>query len=122
MERGDVKMIRRSNEMREERIHELKGGRGTLTLFHILEKDELSGKGRLCAREIIAPGNSVGFHKHEGDFELYYVLEGKGLLNDNGFETTIRRGDVVRTGHGESHSIENVGDKDLELITIILFE
>jgi hypothetical protein len=29
---------------------------------------------------------------------------------------------VVRTGHSESHSIENVGDKDLELITVILFE
>jgi mannose-6-phosphate isomerase-like protein (cupin superfamily) len=115
-------MIRRSNEMREEHIHELKGGRGTLKLFHMLEKDELSGKGRLCAREIIAPGNSVGFHRHEGDFELYYILEGEGLINDNGFETTIRKGDVVHTGHGESHSIENVGDKDLELITIILFE
>jgi mannose-6-phosphate isomerase-like protein (cupin superfamily) len=29
---------------------------------------------------------------------------------------------VVRTGNGEAHSIENVGDKDLELIAIILFE
>jgi mannose-6-phosphate isomerase-like protein (cupin superfamily) len=122
MERGDARMIRRSNEMREERIHKLKGGRGTLKLFHILEKDELSEKGRLCAREIIAPGNSVGFHKHEGDFELYYVLKGEGLVNDNGFETRIKKGDVVRTGHGQSHSIANVGDKDLELITIILFE
>jgi len=122
MERGDAKMIRRSSEMREESIHELKGGRGTLKLFHILEKDELSGKGRLCTREIIPPGNSVGFHKHEADFELYYVLEGEGLVNDNGFETTIRKGDAVRTGHGESHAIKNVGDRDLELITLILFE
>ena len=115
-------MIRRSKEMRQESVPELKGGRGTLRLFHILEKDELSGKGRLCSREIIPPGNSVGFHKHEGDFELYYVLEGEGLLNDDGLETTVRKGDVVRTGHGESHSIENVGDKDLELMAIILFE
>ena len=115
-------MIRRSTEMREERIHELKEGKGTIKVFHMLEKDELSGKGRLCAREIIAPGNSVGFHKHEGDFELYYVLEGEGLVNDNGLEITIRKGDAVRTGHGESHAIKNVGDKNLELITIILFE
>ena len=122
MERGNVKMIRRSSEMREELVHELKGGKGTLKLFHILEKDELSGKGRLCTREIIPPGNSVGYHKHEGDFELYYVLEGEGLVNDNGFETTIRKGDMVRTGHGESHAIKNVGDRDLDLITLILFE
>ncbi|HYA14329.1 MAG TPA: cupin domain-containing protein [Syntrophales bacterium] len=115
-------MIRRSDEMREEHINELKKGKGVVRLFHLLEKEELSGRGRLCAREIIEPGNSVGYHSHEGDFELYYVLEGEGILNDNGFETTVRKGDVVRTGNGESHSVKNIGDKNLELITIILFE
>ncbi|MGC9977151.1 MAG: cupin domain-containing protein [Syntrophales bacterium] len=64
----------------------------------------------------------MDFHKHEGDFELYYGLEGEGLLNDNGLETTAGKGNVVRTGHGESHSIKSFGDKDLELIAIILFE
>lgn len=115
-------MIRRRNEMREEHIHGLKEGTGTVALFHLLEKEELSGKGRLCAREIIEPGNSVGYHRHEGDFELYYVLEGEGIVNDNGFETSVRKGDVVRTGNGEFHSIKNIGDKDLELIALILFE
>jgi mannose-6-phosphate isomerase-like protein (cupin superfamily) len=115
-------MIRRRNDMREEHVRGLKEGKGTIKLFHILEKDELSGKGRLCAREIIEPGNSVGYHRHEGDFELYYVLEGEGSVNDNGFETTVKKGDVLRTGSGEFHSIKNVGEKNLELITIILFE
>ncbi len=115
-------MIRRSNEMREERIHGLKEGKGAIKLFHLLEKEELSGKGRLCAREVIEPGNSIGYHQHEGDFELYYVLEGEGIVNDNGVETTVRKGDVVRTDHGEFHSIQNVGDKNLELIAIILFQ
>jgi mannose-6-phosphate isomerase-like protein (cupin superfamily) len=78
--------------------------------------------GRPCAREFIEPGPSVGYHKHEGYFELYYVLEGEGLVHDNGFETTIRKGDVVRTGNGEFHSIKNAGDTNLELIAIILYE
>jgi hypothetical protein len=43
-------MIRRSNETREERIHGLKEGKGAIKLFHLLEKEELSGKGRLCAK------------------------------------------------------------------------
>jgi mannose-6-phosphate isomerase-like protein (cupin superfamily) len=115
-------MIRRKNEMREEQMHEMKGGKGHVRLFHLLEKDELSGKGRLCVREVIAPGYSIGYHKHEGDFELYYILEGEGIINDNGLRVTVRKGDVVRTGNGEAHSIENIGDKDLELIAIILFE
>ncbi len=115
-------MIRRSNEIREEHILEMKEGRGYVKLFHLLEKDELSGKGRLCVREVIAPGYSIGYHKHEGDFELYYVLEGEGVINDNGAKATVKKGDVVRTGNGESHSIENTGNENLELIAIILFE
>ena len=115
-------MIRRSNELREEHIVGLRGGKGTVKLFHILEKEELSGKGRICSREIIEPGVSVGYHKHEVDFELYYVLEGEGIVNDNGVETTVRQGDAVRTGTGEFHSIKNIGDKDLVLFTLILFE
>ena len=115
-------MIRRKNELREEHIHELKEGKGHIKLFHLLEKDELSGKGRLCVREVIAPGYSIGYHKHEGDFELYYILEGEGIINDNGIRVTVRKGDVARTGNGEFHSIENNGDTDLELIAIILFE
>jgi len=115
-------MIRRNNEMREEHIHRLKEGNGAIKLFHLLETEELSGKGRLCAKEIIESGNSVGYHKHDGDFELYYVLEGEGIVNDNGFETTVKKGDVVRTGKGEFHSIKNVSDKNLELLAIILFE
>jgi mannose-6-phosphate isomerase-like protein (cupin superfamily) len=120
--KGNMKMIRRRNEIREEHIHGLKEGKGTVKLFHLLEKDELSGKGRLCVREVIEPNNSVGYHRHEGDFELYYVLEGEGIVNDNGFETTVRKGDVVRTGNGEFHSIKNAGSADLELIALILFE
>ncbi|HUH66251.1 MAG TPA: cupin domain-containing protein [Syntrophales bacterium] len=115
-------MIRRRNEMREEHIDNLKEGEGTVKHFHILEKQELSGKGRLCSREIIEPGVSVGYHKHEGDFELYYIMEGEGIVNDNGVETTVRKGDAVRTGTGEYHSIKNVGDKNLVLFTLILFE
>jgi len=115
-------MIRRNKERREEVLHEMKEGKGDIKLFHLLEKDEMSGKGRLCVREVLAPGYSIGYHKHEGDFELYYILEGEGVFNDNGVKATVRKGDVVRTGNGESHSIENIGDKDLELIAIILFE
>ncbi|HVO65248.1 MAG TPA: cupin domain-containing protein [Syntrophales bacterium] len=115
-------MIRRNNEIREEHIHGLKEGRGYIKLFHLLEKDELSGKGRLCAREVIEPGCSVGYHKHEGDFEMYYVLEGEGALNDNAVKSSVRKGDVVRTGNGEYHSIENNGKQNLVLIAIILFE
>ena len=115
-------MIRRKNERREEHILGLKEGKGTVKHFHILEKEELSGRGRLCSHEIIEPGVSVGYHKHEGDFELYYVLEGEGIVNDNGVETVVKKGDAVRTGSGEFHSIANVGDKNLELFTLILFE
>lgn len=46
--------------MREERIHGLKEGKGAIKLFHLLEKEGLWG-----------------------DFELYCVLDGEGIVNDN---------------------------------------
>ena len=115
-------MIRRAIELKKETINELRGGKGQVELIHILEKDELGGKGRLYARNILKPGASIGFHQHSGEFEAYYIISGEGTVNDNGILVPVKAGDLVRTDNGQSHSIENTGNTDLEFIALILFE
>ena len=90
---------------------------------HLLEvgKDEFNGKGRLFAKNTLKPGWSVGYHKHEGDAEAYYILKGEAILDDNGEKVALKAGDLAYTPNGSSHSIENVGDTDLEFIALILF-
>ena len=79
----------------------------------LLSPEEFLGKGRLLSHSVIFPGSSIGVHTHKGDFETYYILKGEGVVNDNGVLTAVGPGDVVYTGSGESHSIENTGQQNL---------
>lgn len=115
-------MIRRAEEMEKEVKTNMRGGKGNINFTHILGSDELAGKGRLFSKLTIKPGMSIGQHKHEGEFEAFYVIKGEGTFDDNGKITKLNTGDLAVTGEGKSHAIENTGDADLELIALILFE
>ena len=115
-------MLKTNNELRREEIESMRGGKGKIEIAHILEKDQFHNKGRMFAHLKIKPKMSIGYHKHEGDFEGYYFIKGQGAYNDNGREFTVKAGDFTLTEAGQSHSIENTGDEDLEFIALILFE
>lgn len=114
-------MIRKHAELQIDVHKEFRGGKGSVTLEHFMDLQMANGAGRLFAQTIIPPGSSVGLHKHEGDSEVYYILEGKALVNDNGTETELGAGDINFCPDGGSHAIENIGDTDLRYIAIILF-
>jgi mannose-6-phosphate isomerase-like protein (cupin superfamily) len=115
-------MIKRSTELRVDTLKNFLGGKGELKNVHFLEKEDAYGKGRQFALSTLKPGSSIGYHTHKGDGETYFILKGKALVNDNGQESTLEPGDVIVTKNGFSHSIENIGDVDLEYIAIILFD
>lgn len=115
-------MIRRAEEMEKEIKTGMRGGKGNINFTHILGSDELAHKGRLFSKLTIKPGMSIGPHKHEGEFEAFYVIKGEGMFDDNGTKAKLNTGDLAVTGDGKSHAIENTGKDDLELIALILFE
>lgn len=114
-------MIRRNNEYKVEVIDGLKDGKGYVTVINFFQPDDFLGKGRLYGKSIIKPGNSIGYHTHEGDQEAYFILKGKALYNYNGIETVLEPGDLSICRDGESHSIESVGEEDLEYVMLILY-
>lgn len=115
-------MVRRESEMLSEARSEMGGGKGIVEVIHILEKDELKGHGRLFARNILKPGTSIGFHRHVGDFEIYYIAKGEGLFNDNGTSIPVKAGDVGIIDNLQSHAIENTGSDEMEVIAVVLYE
>lgn len=115
-------MIKKASEMKVEMKENFLGGKGTLTNINFLDKEDSCGTGRLFVKTILTPGSSIGNHTHKGDFENYYILTGKALVNDNGEEHILEPGDSILCKNGDSHSIENVGDTDLEYIALILFD
>ena len=106
--------------MKIERVENMAGGRGHVTIKHILGERELNGKCRLYAEVTIEPGCSLGYHEHHGESETYYLLTGKGVYSDNGKEIEAKAGDVFFCDDGNGHGLKNTGDEELSFVALIL--
>lgn len=113
-------MIKRKEQMHLEVKENMRDGKGSINILHLLKKDEIKGNSRLCAKITINPGDSIGLHSHDNEEEIFYVISGKGEVNDDGVIDKLNPGDVLLTGDGAKHSVKNVGDEALEMIAIIL--
>ena len=68
----------------------------------------------------LKPGDSVGFHKHEVNEDIYIVVSGTGVFtDDDGTEHEIAPGDITIARLGKSHAIKNTGKEDLVFIGVI---
>lgn len=113
-------MVKRNAEILCETLEGFKGGNGAVHLTKFVLGEDIGNKGRFWAYCRLPQGCSLGYHKHEGEFETYYFLKGTGKASDNGEETTVYPGDVLICKDGCSHSLENIGTEDLEYLAVIL--
>lgn len=96
-------------------------GNGEVITIPLLTPEEFSGKGKVFSKMILPPGTSIGDHQHKADFEGFYILKGEGIFLDNGKEVIVSEGDFTLTTDGESHSLKNDSQEDLEFIALLLF-
>ena len=116
-------MIRSAKNCGIEYRENMRGGDGTVRLTNLIASpDDLAGKGRLFSRITLEPGTSIGYHEHDGDRELFYILSGVAQYNDNGEIRPLCVGDVAICPAGTSHSIANCGTETVELIAVIVYE
>jgi mannose-6-phosphate isomerase-like protein (cupin superfamily) len=114
-------MIKKSAEIGGKILTDYRGGTGDVAVFNFLTEHEANGAGRLFAKTVVEPGNSIGFHTHNGEMEAYYIIKGKGLLSDNGNEVVLEPGDCNVCPDGQAHSFKNIGEETLEFIAVILY-
>ena len=98
----------------------MRGGAGTIRIKHLFKQGELTGKARLFAEITIPAGGSIGYHFHEQEEEIFYILSGRGRVKDDDSVNEINPGDSLLTGGGKGHSIENTGSEPLVLMAVIL--
>lgn len=113
-------MLKRKSAMRREPMEKARNGVGVSVFDHILEKTEMKTNCRMFTKITLEPGASIGYHKHEKEEDIYYVINGIATVRDNGEMKTLYPGEVLFTGDGDSHSIANDGEVPLEFISIIL--
>ena len=113
-------MVRRSADMTSEVREWMREGSGQVEILHIFKKDELKGKARLFARLRLGKGCSIGYHSHENEEEVFYVIKGSGRATEDDTEYDVESGDAILVGGGGGHTIRNTADEPLEILAVIL--
>ena len=111
-------MIIRSNDLQKVR-KKLFEGKGEAEIEQLFTSDEFEAPVRFCARVRLPPDCSIGLHQHIDEDELYFIIEGEGIVSDGDLSSPVSSGHSILTRSGESHSIENTGSSDLVLIAVI---
>jgi mannose-6-phosphate isomerase-like protein (cupin superfamily) len=114
-------MVFHREELAVERREKARGGEGTVQFTHFAEgKGKAQKNTNLLAEITLPPGASIGKHTHTGETEFFIIMEGAGVADDNGREVPVKKGDIMITASGESHSIANNGNVPLVLHAAII--
>ena len=99
--------------MKEEIIPEFKNGKGILAARTFAEPACRIMHGTL------APGSSVGYHKHETSCEVIYVLSGEAEFEYEDTREAVKAGGCHYCPKGHSHSVLNNGTEDLVYLAVV---
>lgn len=101
------------NNIEEQVLHNFKGGEGQLNTRNYVDSENKIMFSRL------APGASSGFHVHEGNSEIVYIVSGKAeFLYDDKTEV-VEAGQVHYCPMGHGHSMRNHWDEDIVYLAIV---
>lgn len=95
-------------------------GKGIIEGYRYLDGHELSNNLKGFYINELMPHSEVGFHKHIADEEIYLILDGTGIVDDNGLEERVEAGDLVYTKKGQGHSLKNIGETPLKFVAFIV--
>jgi mannose-6-phosphate isomerase-like protein (cupin superfamily) len=96
-----------------------RNGEGIVTFSHFVDETKEQHL-KLLAELTLPPGAAIGPHQHDNETEYFIFLEGTGVVNDNGADVPVKKGDVVVTGNGAHHSVKNTGTVPLVLHAVII--
>ena len=114
-------MIRKAADCKKEYREHMRDGNGIVEITNFATPEELNNKGRLFANITLNPGCSIGYHVHENESELFYVMKGEAVYNDNGTEVPVSAGDVMICPSGSGHAVANNSAETTELCAVILY-
>ena len=70
------------------------------------------------AEELLPPGASVTPHHHEVLEEVYYILEGEGIMRIGDEEQAVGAGDAVYIPTHRRHTLTNTGPAPMRILLV----
>jgi mannose-6-phosphate isomerase-like protein (cupin superfamily) len=111
-----------NKEPKTEKAQGIAGGEGFGAIKMLVDSCDLYNKAGLLAEVMLEPGSSVGYHKHEGEGEMYYILTGEGDYTEDGVTTRVSEGMVTCVYDGHSHGLKNTGSVPMTFVAVIVKE
>ncbi len=71
------------------------------------------------AHAVLKPGRTSLPHRLKESSEVYFILDGIGVMNIDGERADVRRGQAVYIPSGSWQHIQNSGSTDLEFLAIV---
>lgn len=99
-------------------IERMNGGNGTALYRRALPPEVFYTNWSYVDHLVLAPGTSIGKHRHEGVEEFYYVIDGSGTATINNETAPVRAGDAVPVLLNDIHSFANNGTQPMELMIV----
>jgi Mannose-6-phosphate isomerase len=82
-------------------------------------KNENIEMGCSVAHAIIEPGKASLPHKLKSSVEIYYILEGEGIMHINTESGDVKAGDTIYIPPGSSQWIENTTKDNLKFLCVV---
>ena len=70
------------------------------------------------AEEILLPGQSVTPHHHREIEEVYYIIEGRGVMTVGREQREVAAGDAIFIPRGNRHTLANTGTEPIKLLLV----
>lgn len=112
-------MLHPKGSLPESVAEHFRGGEGAVRLIDLAAGNKPANV-RVCNEMVLEKGCSIGYHTHEGDSEIIYILSGSGICNDNGLDVCVGAGDTLIAYDGDAHSLRNEGDVPLRYLAVIV--
>lgn len=100
----------------EEVLRGLYSAHGGGAAAMLLDESVLQGV-LFLAHGVLQPGNAIEAHVDPYE-EIYYVLQGQGVMRVGDEKQRVRRGDAVWIPYGSVHGLENKGDEECIVLVV----
>ncbi len=82
----------------------------------IFSGEDFEAPGHLLQVVTVPPRTRQRLHLHREQTEVFYVLEGRALIEIGGEQYTVQPGDALICSPGDQHSLWNQSDYDFRLV------
>lgn len=81
-------------------------------------KDNTFGKDLVLSSTFLRAGKSTSGHKHDGQEEVYYFVDGNGDMEIDEKKFPVSAGDVICIEDGEFHKVHNTSHLGLYFVCV----